>query len=180
MDRSWAERRIAELTATIRHHEYLYYVRNEPEISDAAFDGLMEELKRLEAAFPDLRRPDSPTQRVGGAAAPDFAKVPHQPPMYSLDNAFSEADLRDFDRRVREGLGGEPVAYVCELKIDGLSISLAVRGWSVRAGRYPGRRRDRRGCHGELAHHPPSPPRLDGSEAPVPPRLIVRGEVFMT
>lgn len=180
MDRAWAEQRMAELTETIRYHEYLYYVKNEPEISDAAFDELMEELKRLEAAFPDLRRPDSPTQRVGGAAAPDFAKVPHQPPMYSLDNAFSEEDLRDFDRRVREGLGGEPVAYVCELKIDGLSISLRYEDGLFVQGATRGDGETGEDVTENLRTIGSIPLRLDGSEAPVPPRLIVRGEVYMT
>ncbi len=180
MDRSWAERRIAELIDIIRYHEYLYYVKNEPEISDAAFDELMEELKQLEAAFPDLRRPDSPTQRVGGAPAPEFAKVPHQPPMYSLDNAFSEADLRDFDRRVREALGGEPVSYVCELKIDGLSISLRYEDGIFVQGATRGDGETGEDVTENLRTIGSIPLRLDGSQAPVPPRLIVRGEVYMT
>ncbi|MEW8979576.1 MAG: NAD-dependent DNA ligase LigA [Symbiobacterium sp.] len=179
MNRSEAERRIEELTAAIRHHEYLYYVKNEPEISDAEFDQLMLELKRLEEQFPDLRRPDSPTQRVGGAPAPEFAKVPHQPPMYSLDNAFSEEDLRDFDRRVREGLGGEPVEYVCELKIDGLSISLRYEDGLFVQGATRGDGQTGEDVTENLRTIGSLPLRVEPAGRPVPPRLIVRGEAYM-
>jgi DNA ligase (NAD+) len=117
--------RIDQLRQDIRRHEELYYVQTEPEISDAAFDALMNELKALEAAHPDLLTPDSPTQRVGGRPTEGFAQVAHVQPMLSLDNAYDEEDLRAFDERVRKGLGLEvSPAYVAELKIDGLSIAL--------------------------------------------------------
>jgi DNA ligase (NAD+) len=117
--------RIDELRQDIRRHEELYYVQAAPEISDAAFDALMNELKALEAAHPDLLTPDSPTQRVGGRPTEGFAQVAHLQPMLSLDNAYDEEDLRAFDERVRKGLGLEvSPAYVAELKIDGLSIAL--------------------------------------------------------
>jgi len=179
MDRSQAQRRIAELTAAIRHHEYLYYVKNEPEISDAEFDQLMQELKRLEQQYPELLQPDSPTQRVGGAVAADFAKVPHQPPMYSLDNAFGEEDLRDFDRRVREGLGDEPVEYVCELKIDGLSISLRYENGLFVQGATRGDGETGEDVTENLRTIGSVPLRLEPAGAPVPLRLIVRGEAYM-
>ncbi|HWI53709.1 MAG TPA: NAD-dependent DNA ligase LigA, partial [Symbiobacteriaceae bacterium] len=124
MTRQEAEHRIADLSAEIRRHEYAYHVLDNPTISDYEFDQLTRELRQLEAEFPDLRRPDSPTQRVGGKVSSDFAKVPHNPPMLSLDNAFSAEDLRDFDRRARSLVEDQPVQYICELKIDGLSISL--------------------------------------------------------
>ena len=117
--------RIEQLRQDIRRHEELYYVQAAPEISDAEFDALMNELRTLEAAHPDLLTPDSPTQRVGGRPTEGFAQVAHLQPMLSLDNAYDEADLRAFDERVRKGLGLEvSPAYVAELKIDGLSIAL--------------------------------------------------------
>jgi DNA ligase (NAD+) len=120
-----ASERIQHLRDEIRRHEELYYVHATPEISDAEFDALMRELQQLEAAHPDLRDPDSPTQRVGGRPAEGFATVTHLVPMLSLDNAYNEEELRAFDERVRRGLGtSDPVTYVAELKIDGLSIAL--------------------------------------------------------
>jgi DNA ligase (NAD+) len=117
--------RIEALRREIRRHEELYYVHATPEISDTEFDALMLELRALEAEHPALVTPDSPTQRVGGRAAEGFVTVQHQVPMLSLDNAYDEADLRAFDERVRKGLGGiDSARYVCELKIDGLSIAL--------------------------------------------------------
>ena len=118
--------RINQLRSEIRHHEERYYLYNDPEIPDEAFDRLLHELERLEAAHPDLVTPDSPTQRVAGRPSEGFPTVEHIAPMLSLDNAYDEADLRAFDERVRKGagLGDTPVAYVAELKIDGLSIAL--------------------------------------------------------
>ena len=116
--------RIAELRDQLRHHEHLYYVEDAPIISDAAYDALMNELKALEAAHPDLLTPDSPTQRVGGKPADGFQKVAHSRAMLSLDNAYSADELRDWDRRVRELAGTLPIRYVAELKLDGLSMAL--------------------------------------------------------
>jgi len=115
---------IHRLREEIRHHEYCYYVLDEPEISDAKFDRLMNQLKALEAEHPELITPGSPTQRVGGAPREGFVSVHHTRQMLSLDNAYSYDELRDFDRRVREGIGRERIEYVCEHKFDGLSISL--------------------------------------------------------
>jgi DNA ligase (NAD+) len=119
-----AAKDIARLRQEIRRHEHFYYVLDEPEISDAKFDKLMNRLKALEAEHPKLVTPDSPTQRVGGAPREGFLTVRHSRAMLSLDNAYSYDELRDFDRRVREGIGRERVDYVCEHKFDGLSISL--------------------------------------------------------
>ena len=116
--------RIDELRRLIRHHEERYYVLSDPEIADAEFDVLMRELERLEFENPDLATDDSPTRRVGGRAAAGFATVEHAEPMLSLDNAYSEDELRAFDDRVRRGLGEDAVEYVAELKIDGVSIAL--------------------------------------------------------
>jgi DNA ligase (NAD+) len=113
-----------ELREKIRRHEYLYYVEDAPEISDAAFDRLMNRLKEIEAAHPELATPDSPTVRVGGTPREGFTTVRHARAMLSLDNAFSYDALRDWDRRVREGSGRENIEYIAEHKFDGLSISL--------------------------------------------------------
>jgi DNA ligase (NAD+) len=118
------KKEIEELRKRLRYHEYRYYVLDEPEISDAAYDRMMERLKELEAAHPELMTPDSPTVRVGGAPREGFQTVRHARPMLSLDNAFSYDALREWDRRVREGSGKEKIEYIAEHKFDGLSVSL--------------------------------------------------------
>ena len=119
-----ADKRIESLRERIRHHEYLYYVLDQPEISDADFDKLLRELKELEAEHPELLTADSPTQRVGGKPREGFVKVRHSSPMLSLDNTYSEEELRDWERRVHELSGRKDVDYVCELKLDGMSLAL--------------------------------------------------------
>jgi len=116
--------RIESLREQIRHHEYRYYVLDDPEISDAEFDRLMNDLKKLEAAHPELVTPDSPTQRVGGKPREGFVKVAHSVQMLSLDNAYSEEELRNWERRVHELSGRNDIEYVCELKLDGMSLAL--------------------------------------------------------
>ncbi|HKF47339.1 MAG TPA: NAD-dependent DNA ligase LigA [Terracidiphilus sp.] len=116
--------RAEHLRAEIRRHEHLYYVLDAPEISDAAFDKLMNELKRIESEQPELVTPDSPTQRVGGKPAEGFQKVRHSRPMLSLDNAYSEEELRDWVRRVHDLAGNLQVEFTAELKMDGLSLAL--------------------------------------------------------
>src|SRR3974390_1136307 len=105
-------REIEKLREELRRHEHLYYVLDQPEISDAEYDSLMRRLRQLEERHPELASPDSPTQRVGGKPREGFVKVPHSSPMLSLDNAFDETELRDFDRRVRELLDGAACTYV--------------------------------------------------------------------
>ena len=191
--------RIQELRRLIRHHEERYYVLSDPEIADAEFDALMRELERLESAHPDLTTFDSPTQRVGGRAAFGFATVDHAEPMRSLDNAYSDDELRAFDERVRRGLGaetGHAIAYVAELKIDGVSVALtyedgalvrgATRGDGTRGEDVTFNLRTVRAIPLRLRAGPPSdrtrrrwlggpPPRT----APGSGRLEVRGEVFL-
>src|ERR1700758_1046823 len=121
------KKEIEELREKLRYHEYRYYTLDEPEISDAAYDRLMNRLKELEVAHPELVTPDSLTVRVGGAPREGFSTVRHARPMLSLDNAFSFEALRDWDRRVREGSGQEKIEYIAEHKFDGLSISLHYR-----------------------------------------------------
>src|SRR5215813_4542715 len=128
------EQEIEKLRDEIRRHEHLYYVLDAPEVSDAEFDRLMQELKRLEAARPDLVTPDSPSQRVGGKPREGFVKVKHSRPMLSLDNAFGEEELRNWDRRVRELAGNATIEYVCELKLDGMSLALAYEKGRLKSG----------------------------------------------
>ena len=118
------EKKIEALREKIRHHEHLYYVLDNPEISDVDFDKLMQQLKNLEAEHPALVTPDSPTQRVGGKPREGFVKVRHSSPMLSLDNTYNEEELRAWERRVHELTGRSAVDYVCELKLDGMSLAL--------------------------------------------------------
>jgi DNA ligase (NAD+) len=119
---------IEKLREELRRQEHLYYVLDQPEVTDAEYDALMRELKAMEEQHPELATPESPTQRVGGKAREGFIKVGHSSPMLSLDNALNEAELRDFDRRVRELLEGAPYRYITELKMDGLSMAAHYRG----------------------------------------------------
>src|SRR6185312_1657685 len=123
-------RDIERLREELRRHEHQYYVLDQPLISDAEYDALMRQLQQLEAAHPELRSPDSPTQRVGGKPREGFGKVRHSSPMLSLDNALTDAELREFDRRVRDLLKGQDFRYVTELKMDGLSMASHYRDGS--------------------------------------------------
>lgn len=123
MDLQLAEKKVKDLHNLLNQYNYEYHVLDQPSVPDAEYDRLMRDLIELEEQFPELKTEDSPTQRVGGEILDMFEKVEHQSQMLSLGNAFSEQDLRDFDRRVRQG-AGENVSYVCELKIDGLAVSL--------------------------------------------------------
>ena len=169
-------KRIADLRRQIERHDYRYYVLDDPEVPDATYDALMRELGELEVAHPELVTPESPTQRVGGRPAAGFAEVVHALPMLSLDNAFSEEDLREFDRRVRERLDVERVAYAAEPKIDGLAISVRYEG-----GVYVRAATRGDGTRGEdvtanVRTIAALPLRLRGDPPPV---LEVRGEVYM-
>jgi DNA ligase (NAD+) len=176
--------RIFELRRLIRYHEERYYVLDDPEIADAEFDALMQELERLESENPDLVTSESPTQRVSGRPAAGFDTVEHAEPMLSLDNAYSEEELREFDARVRRGLAaaGEPaeqVDYVAELKIDGLSLALtyengtlvrgATRGDGIRGEEVTSNVRTIRAIPLKLRFADPEGPR----------RIEVRGEVYL-
>ena len=169
-------KRIADLRRQIERHDYRYYVLDDPEVPDATYDALMRELGELEVAHPELVTPESPTQRVGGRPAAGFAEVVHALPMLSLDNAFSEEDLREFDRRVRERLDVERVAYAAEPKIDGLAISVRYEaGVYVRAAtRGDGTRGE--DVTANVRTIAALPLRLRGDPPPV---LEVRGEVYM-
>jgi DNA ligase (NAD+) len=176
-------KKILSLREKIRKHEYLYYVLDQPEISDAEFDRLMNELKQLEVGHPELATPDSPTQRVGGAPREGFQTHRHRTPMRSLDNAYSYEDLREFDRRVRELAGREHVDYVAEHKFDGLSISLIYEGGVLARGVTRGD-----GATGEdvtpnvktISSIPLSVDLAVVKKCGIPADFEVRGEVIMT
>ena len=123
MERQQAQQRIEQLTKELAHHNYLYYVLSQPVINDTDFDFLLKELEKLEAEYPEFADPNSPTQKVGGAITKDFVTVQHKYRMMSLGNTYSEDELTEFDNRVRKSIG-DNFEYVCELKFDGLAISL--------------------------------------------------------
>ena len=170
-------RRAEELRRLIEHHNYLYYVLDAPEVPDAEYDRLLRELQDLEARFPDLVVSDSPTRRVGASPLETFAEVVHEVPMLSLANAFSEEEVRDFDRRVRERLGVERVDYTAETKIDGLAVSFRYEeGRLVRAAtRGDGTRGEDVTANVRTVRAVPL--RLRGHD--LPGLLEVRAEVFM-
>src|ERR1700722_2129250 len=177
-----SEKKIEALREKIRHHEYLYYVLDNPEISDADFDKLMRQLKDLESQNPSLLTPDSPTQRVGGKPREGFVKVAHSSPMLSLDNTYNEDELRDWERRVHELTGRSDVDYVCELKLDGMSLALIYEDGKLVRGVTRGD-----GTVGEdvtlnvrtVRSIPLSIPVQKLKKADIPPDFEVRGELLM-
>src|SRR5438105_658187 len=128
------ENKVESLREKIRYHEYRYYVLDQPEVLEAEFDALMNELKALEKEHPELITPDSPTQRVGGKPREGFVKAKHSSPMLSLDNAYTEEELRDWERRVHELSGRNDVEYMCELKLDGMSLALRYKTGHLERG----------------------------------------------
>ena len=176
------EKKIESLREKIRHHEYLYYVLDQPSITDQEFDRLMQQLKDLESEHPSLITPDSPTQRVGGKPREGFVKVRHSSPMLSLDNTYSEEELRAWERRVHELSGRKDVDYVCELKLDGMSLSLGYDDGHLVRGLTRGD-----GTVGEdvtlnvrtVRSVPLSIPKDRLKKAGIPPNFEVRGELLM-
>jgi DNA ligase (NAD+) len=176
------EKKIEALREKIRHHEYRYYVLDDPEISDADFDKLMNELKRIEAGHPNLITPDSPTQRVGGKPREGFVKAKHSSPMLSLDNAYSEEELRDWERRVHELSGRTDLEYMCELKLDGMSLALVYTDGHLARGITRGD-----GTIGEdvtanvrtVRSIPLSIPKDKSKKSGIPADFEVRGEMLM-
>ncbi|MBC3438317.1 NAD-dependent DNA ligase LigA [Pseudomonas sp. BW16M2] len=178
-----AESRIHALRAELDQHNYRYYVLDEPSVPDAEYDRLFNELKALEAEHPHLVTPDSPTQRVGGTALAAFSQVRHEVPMLSLGNAFEEDDLRDFGRRVVEGLdllGGEQAAvdYSCEPKLDGLAVSLLYRNGQLVQGATRGDGTTGEDISANVRTVRNIPLKLQGEGWPAV--LEVRGEVYMS
>lgn len=167
--------RAEALRKAIRHHSYLYYVLDRPEITDFEFDRLYRELVDLEAAHPELVTPDSPTQRVGGKASDDFRKVRFRKPMLSLTNVFNGEELREFDRRVKNGLGTEDVQYVTELKIDGLSMNLVYEAGRLVQGLTRGDGRVGEDVTANVKTIRTIPLFIENA----PPYMEIRGEVYM-
>ncbi|HVT14598.1 MAG TPA: NAD-dependent DNA ligase LigA [Thermoanaerobaculia bacterium] len=179
-DRAAAERRIARLREDIRHHDYLYYVRDSPAISDEEYDRLFRELAALEEQFPALLAPDSPTQRVAGQPLESFPTVEHVAPMLSLDSDQAEASLLRFDERLRKALGeSTAVAYVLEPKLDGASIELVYEGGVLARASTRGDGMRGEGVTANVRTIATVPLRLRGGARPVPPVVSVRGEVIM-
>jgi DNA ligase (NAD+) len=177
------KKEIEELREKLRHHEYRYHVLDDPEISDAAYDKLLGKLKELEAAHPQLVTPDSPTARVGAPPRAGFQTFKHTRPMLSLDNAFSFEALRDFDRRVREGVGREEIEYIAEHKFDGLSISLVYEDGVLVRGVTRGDGTTGEEVTPNVRTIRSIPLRIAGEtlkKAKMPGSFEVRGEVIMT
>jgi DNA ligase (NAD+) len=176
------EKKIEALREKIRHHEHLYYVLDNPELSDAEFDKLMQQLKNLESEHPSLVTPDSPTERVGGKPREGFVKEPHSSPMLSLDNTYNEEELRGWERRVHELTGRSDVDYVCELKLDGMSLALVYENGKLARGVTRGD-----GSVGEdvtlnvrtVRSIPLLIPAATLKKAGIPPEFEVRGELLM-
>ena len=173
-----AEQAVRSLHKQLNYHNHRYYVLDDPQISDAAYDKLLQQLKQLEKDHPELVTPDSPTQRVGSAPLKEFGQIRHEMPMLSLDNAFNDEELHDFDRRVRERLGaGGEVQYACEPKLDGIAVSLLYENGVLVRGATRGD-----GMTGEditlnVRTIPSIPLKLMGEGWPT--RLEVRGEIFI-
>lgn len=175
MNRSQAEKRIRELRAQIRHHDYLYYVKDAPEISDEAYDELFEALKVLEEQFPEFVTPDSPTQRVGGIPLDRFPTIDHLAPMMSLDSSQEEAVLRRFDERIRKAVGD--ASYVVEPKFDGASVELVYEDGALSRASTRGDGRRGEGVTENIRTIASVPLRLRGGGTAG--RLAFRGEVIM-
>jgi DNA ligase (NAD+) len=176
------EKKVESLRENIRHHEYLYYVLDQPSISDQEFDRLMKQLKDLEAEHPQLITPDSPTQRVGGKPREGFVKVRHSSPMLSLDNTYNEEELRAWERRVHELSGRKDVDYVCELKLDGMSLALVYEGGRLARGvtRGDGTTGEDVTLNVRTVRSIPLSIDLDKlKKAGIPPTFEVRGELLM-
>jgi DNA ligase (NAD+) len=178
MTRAQAEQRVRELRTQIRHHDYLYYVKDAPEISDEEYDALFQEMKALEERYPDLRTADSPTQRVAGFALDEFPKVRHTAPMLSLDSSQDEKVLRRFDERLRKALDRE-IAYVLEPKLDGASVELVYEAGILVRASTRGDGQVGEGITENVRTIRSVPLKLREAKRAVPPTLAVRGEIIM-
>jgi DNA ligase (NAD+) len=176
--RNAAAQRAARLREQINYHNYRYYVLDDPVVSDADYDRLLRELRQLETEFPQLITPDSPTQRVGAEPLKAFGQITHAIPMLSLDNAFSDEELAEFDRRVRERLGVTEVAYAAEPKLDGLAVSLRYEHGLLVSGATRGDGLTGEDITANVRTIPSVPLKLIGHG--YPSILEVRGEVFMS
>ncbi len=174
-----AAKRVEALRQEIRRHDYLYYVKDSPELADEAYDKLFRELTELEAEFPELLVPDSPTQRVGGEPIAAFPTLVHAAPMLSLDSSQDEAVLRRFDERLRKALGAEAVRYVVEPKLDGASLELVYEDGRLARAATRGNGVAGEGVTANVRTISAVPLALRDAERPVPAFLSLRGEVIM-
>lgn len=169
---------IEKLRTTLRHHEYLYHVMDAPEIPDAEYDRLMQELKDLEEQYPELITSDSPTQRIGAAPLTAFEQVRHEIPMLSLDNVFDEESYLAFDKRVRDRLKeSQDLVVCCELKLDGLAVSLLYENGELVRAATRGDGTTGENITSNIRTIGAIPLRLFGEN--IPARIEIRGEVFM-
>jgi DNA ligase (NAD+) len=177
MNAAEAKKKIVELSRVIDHHNELYYQKSKPEITDLEFDQLLMQLAKLEEEFPQFRQDNSPTQRVGGTITKEFETVVHRTPMLSLGNTYSKEELEDFDGRVKRGLDGEAYEYFCELKFDGVSLSLIYENGSLKRAitRGDGVRGDDVTANARTIRSLP----LQARGKNIPPLFEVRGEVFL-
>jgi DNA ligase (NAD+) len=173
-----AKKNIEKLREQIRYHDYKYYVENKPEISDQQYDSLMRKLTEIERQYPELISPDSPTQRVNERPVEEFPKVKHRVPMLSMDNTYSAEELREFDKRVRKNLPKEPVSYVVELKIDGVSVSLTYKNARLETGATRGDGETGDDITQNLRTIPAIPLCAHNPQG-FPPLIEIRGEVYM-
>src|SRR5476649_2426470 len=176
MTRAEAKKRHAELADEIRRHDHAYYVEAQPKISDRDYDRLYHELLDLEKEFPGLAAPDSPSQRVGGAPLSEFKSVRHSVPMLSLDNTYSEEEIRDFVKRLEKLLPGEKLDWIVEPKVDGVAISLRYENGVLITGATRGNGTEGDDVTANLKTIRSVPLSLKTGLTPV---LEVRGEVFM-
>ncbi|HUY90087.1 MAG TPA: NAD-dependent DNA ligase LigA, partial [Pirellulales bacterium] len=173
-----AQAEIAKLREQIRCHDYKYYVEAAPEISDRQYDRLLERLKELEVKHPELITPDSPTQRIGDQPVAELPQAEHRVPMLSIDNTYSVAELREFGARVVKRLPGEEIAWVVELKVDGVAVSLIYEHGLLVRGLTRGNGRVGDDITHNLRTIGDVPLKLLGND--VPPLVEARGEVYMT
>ena len=178
MDEAMAAARVDELRREIEYHNYRYHTLDDPVISDAEYDALVRELRALEEAFPTLQTPDSPTMRVGGAPSERFQEYRHPVPMLSLRNARAPEELDEWIRSLRTRITDEPIAYVMEPKIDGLAVALTYDHGVFTVGATRGDGVVGEDVTANLRTIRQVPIRLHGD--PIPRRLEVRGEVYMT
>ncbi len=174
------QERIAQLKDLIHYHDYRYYVLDDPEISDAEYDRLFRELEQLEEQHPELVTADSPTQRVSGKPADKFETVEHRQPMLSLENAFSEAEAREFEERLKRFLRrAEGLDYVLEPKMDGVAINLVYENGHLTIGATRGTASAGKTSRQNLKTIKTIPLLLQADKVPVPAFLEVRGEVYI-
>lgn len=172
------EQQLTELRTTLRHHEYLYHVMDAPEVPDAEYDRLMRKLRELESQHPELITPDSPTQRVGAAPLTAFSQIRHEVPMLSLDNVFDEESFLAFNKRVQDRLKStDHLTYCCELKLDGLAVSILYENGVLVQAATRGDGTTGEDITSNVRTIRAIPLKLHGEN--IPARLEVRGEVFL-